>query len=83
MNSNKAEIVRHIEESTLIGDGQMEDGDFITAAAIVLRIERPDDPEPEFMVVHTGDYITATGLLTLAKGVVVSGFMDEDEDGGV
>lgn len=80
MSNTKDEIVRHLQESTLIGDGQIKAGEFITAAAVVLRVERPDDPEPEFMVAHTGDYITATGLLSLAKGVIVSSFEDKDEE---
>ena len=80
MKSNKDEIVHHIKESTLMGDGQLEEGDLITAAVMVLRVERIDDPEPQFAVAHTGDYITAAGLLALAKGIIVSGCGSEEED---
>lgn len=72
------EVIRHLKESKIHGAGQLEEGDMITAASLVMRVERVDESEPSFVVMHTGDYITATGLLTLGQGVILDSFQEAE-----
>lgn len=77
MHDDVDKIVNHLSTSQVIGEGQLEDGDLITGSVVIMRVERLDDPTPAFCVVHTGDYITATGLIALAQGVIQNGFEEE------
>lgn len=77
MAVDPAELISaHLVEAKLTGGEDLLDGDMITGAVVVMRVERLDDEEPTFVMAHTGDYITATGLLTLAKGIVMNGMED-------
>lgn len=72
------QVTEHLSSTRVIGADAIEDGDIVTAAVVIVRVERADEAEPEFLIMHSGDYITATGLITLAKGVVTNGLEDDE-----
>lgn len=74
------ELIQHLKESKLYGADDIEEGDHITGAVVIMRIERLDEEEPSFAVMHTGDYITATGLITLGAEVGLNSIVTEEDE---
>lgn len=72
------QLIGHLATSKIFGEDQLEADDHVTAAVVVMKVEQVDAEEPQFVVVHTGDYITATGLLALAEGIVLDSIGDDE-----
>lgn len=72
-------LIKHLEESNLQGLEDLLEGDIITGAAVVVRVERLDDPDPAFAVLQTVDYITVAGLLHLAQAMGDKNIGEEED----
>lgn len=71
------QLIDHLRTARVHQD-ELEEGDIVTAVVVVMKVERIDQEEPSFCVAHSGDYITAAGLLDLGRQIGLDNVREED-----
>lgn len=73
--NEREHLLHHLEQSDLVGVEELEPGDLITGAVVLVRVERVDEDGSALVLTSDVDFFTQLGMLTAARDLM----RDEDD----
>ncbi|WP_087485544.1 hypothetical protein [Brachybacterium massiliense] len=64
------QLLQHLEHADLDGVDELEDGDVITGAVVLLRVERLSEEGTAVVMTSDVDFFSQLGLLTAARDLM-------------